>query len=34
MQNGGLPMKFVSPNATPEKQAAVWDWTMNELGIQ
>ena len=34
MQNGGLPMDFVSPNATPEKQAALWTWTMKELGIE
>jgi len=34
MQGGGLPMEFVSPNATTEKQKALWDWTMKELGIE
>ncbi|MEC7242419.1 MAG: SDR family NAD(P)-dependent oxidoreductase [Myxococcota bacterium] len=33
MQQGGLPMEFVSPNATPEKQEALWNWTQSELGL-
>ena len=33
MQQGGLPMDFVSPNATAEKQAKLWEWTMSELGL-
>lgn len=33
MQDGGLPMDFVSPNATIEKQTKLWDWTMKELNL-
>ena len=33
MQDGGLPMDFVRPNATPEKQVALWEWAKNELGL-
>ena len=33
MQNGGLPMNFISPNATKEKQKKLWDWTMDELKL-
>jgi NAD(P)-dependent dehydrogenase (short-subunit alcohol dehydrogenase family) len=31
MQGGGLPMEFVSPNFTLEKQKAVWAWTQSEI---
>ena len=33
MQYGGLPMNFISPNATEEKQKKLWDWTMDELKL-
>ena len=33
MQKGGLPMEFKSPNATLEKQSALWSWTMKELNL-
>ena len=33
MQNGSIPLEFVSPNATPERHAPLLGCTTKELGL-